>query len=261
MLLSSPTIILSAPTHASSRWWARSLEQRTVERRKRRNRRRSSAPCKMWIVARRPVEILPCGLNDIGSSWCYAAPQRSVALPLLPLLPPFRVQMPRGAIMPDRIPLYYTFGNHMHWVDMEWLWGYDALPGSARDMLRLCEEAGVKGNMNFDGIGYEKLAAEAPENLIALRQAVVAGTIEVVGASYGQPYGLFHGGETNVRQRVYGVRAVLRLPGVRARSFWGEGFGFFSPLTQLLRGVGYEDAALVLQWTWHTPHIPLVHVP
>ena len=34
------------------------------------------------------------------------------------------------------------------------------------------------------------------------------GQIEVVGASYGQPYGLFHGGESNVRQRVYGVRAV-----------------------------------------------------
>ncbi len=137
--------------------------------------------------------------------------------------------------MPDRIPLYYTFGNHMHWVDMEWLWGYDALPGSARDMLRLCEEAGVKGNMNFDGIGYEKLAAEAPETLIALREAVVAGTIEVVGASYGQPYGLFHGGESNVRQRVYGVRAVLRLLGVRPRSFWEEEFDFFPHARRGLR--------------------------
>lgn len=29
-----------------------------------------------------------------------------------------------------RIPLTYTFGNHMHRVDMEWLWGYHVLPGS-----------------------------------------------------------------------------------------------------------------------------------
>jgi len=163
--------------------------------------------------------------------------------------------------MPDRIPLYYTFGNHMHWVDMEWLWGYDALPGSARDMLRLCAEAGVKGNMNFDGVGYEKLAVEAPETLAALREAVAEGTIEVVGASYGQPYGLFHGGESNVRQRVYGVRAVLRLLGVRPRSFWEEEFDFFPQLPQLLRGVGYEYAALFFQWTWHTPYIPFEQVP
>ncbi|MER3485900.1 MAG: hypothetical protein C4345_07975, partial [Chloroflexota bacterium] len=84
--------------------------------------------------------------------------------------------------MPDRQPLYYTFGNHMHWVDMEWLWGYFVLPSSVRDMLTLCAEAGVKGNVNFDGVGYEKLAVEAPEALAALRAAVERGQIEVVGA-------------------------------------------------------------------------------
>jgi alpha-mannosidase len=160
-----------------------------------------------------------------------------------------------------RIPLCYTFGNHMHWVDMEWLWGYGALSGSARDMLFFCEAAGVKGNVNFDGVGYEKLAAEAPEALAALRQAVAAGQIEVVGASYGQPYGLFHGGESNVRQRVYGVRTVLRLFGVRPRSFWEEEFDFFPQLPQLLLGVGYEYAALFFQWTWHTPHLPVEQSP
>src|SRR5688572_1526090 len=107
-------------------------------------------------------------------------------------------------------PLYYTFGNHMHWVDMQWLWGYDTLPSSIRDMLTLCTSTGARGNVNFDGVGYEKLAAEAPEALAELRAAVVAGTIEVVGASYGQPYGLFHGGESNIRQRVFGARVVRR---------------------------------------------------
>lgn len=36
--------------------------------------------------------------------------------------------------MPTRQPLYSTFGNPMHWVDMEWLWGYSGLPVSVRDM-------------------------------------------------------------------------------------------------------------------------------
>lgn len=163
--------------------------------------------------------------------------------------------------MSDRTVLYYTFGNHMHWVDMEWLWGYHVMPGSVRDMLAFCDAVGAKGNVNFDGIGYEKLAAEAPEALEALRRAVKAGQVEVVGASYGQPYGLFHGGEANVRQRVYGVRTVTRLLGVRPKTFWEEEFDFFPQLPQLLRGAGFEYGSLFFQWTWHTPVVPEETLP
>lgn len=158
-------------------------------------------------------------------------------------------------------PLYYTFGNHMHWVDMEWLWGYHVLPGSVRDMLHYCRETGAKGNVNFDGIGYEKLAAESPEALAELREAVQAGTIEPVGCSYGQPYGLFHGGESNVRQRVYGARAVRRLLGVWPQTFWEEEFDFFPQLPQILKGCGFKYASLFFQWTWHTPEIPKEEAP
>lgn len=161
----------------------------------------------------------------------------------------------------ERQPLYYTFGNHMHWVDMQWLWGYDVLPNSVRDMLHFCNETGAKGNINFDVIGYEKMAAEAPDALQELRDAVHSGQIEVVGASYGQPYGLFHGSESNVRQRVYGVRGVMRLLGVRPKTFWEEEFDFCPQLPQILRGAGYEYASLFFQWTWHTPHIPYEDVP
>jgi len=157
--------------------------------------------------------------------------------------------------MPPK-PLYYTFGNHMHWVDMQWLWGYDVLPGSVRDMLHLCQETGARGNINFDGIGYEKMAAECPEALAQLRDAVQAGTIEPVGCSYGQPYGLFHGGESNIRQLTYGVRAVRRLLGVRPTSFWEEEFYFFPQLPQMLAQCGFTGACLFFQWTWHTPELP-----
>ncbi len=154
------------------------------------------------------------------------------------------------------LPLYYTFGNHMHWVDMQWLWGYDVLPGSVRDMIALCREAGVKGNVNFDAIGYEKMAAECPEALAELKAAVQEGLIEPVGCSYGQPYGLFHGGESNIRQLNYGVRATMRHLGVRPRTFWEEEFYFFPQLPQLLASAGYTGACLFFQWTWHTPELP-----
>lgn len=160
-----------------------------------------------------------------------------------------------------RLPLYYTFGNHMHWVDMQWLWGYHVLPGSVRDMLHFCAETGAKGNINFDGIGYEKMAVEAPEALADLRAAIGRGEIEVVGASYGQPYGLFHGGESNVRQRVYGIRTALRLLDTRPRTFWEEEFDFFPQLPQILTGAGFRYASLYFQWTWHTPEVPWESIP
>jgi len=161
-----------------------------------------------------------------------------------------------GVTAPSPKPLYYTFGNHMHWVDMEWLWGYFVLPSSVRDMLSFCERAGIKGNINFDAVGYEKMAVEAPDALAELRAAIAEGTVEVAGGSYGQPYGQFHGAESNVRQRVFGARSVRRLLGVWPRTFWEEEFDFFPQLPQILAGAGFEYASLFFQWTWHTPEIP-----
>lgn len=160
-----------------------------------------------------------------------------------------------------RLPLYYTFGNHMHWVDMEWLWGYFVMPASIRDMLHFCNTTGGKGNVNFDGIGYEKLAVEAPDALHELHQAIQQGQVEVVGCSYGQPYGLFHGSESNVRQRIYGVRTAVRLLNVRPRTFWEEEFDFFPQLPQILKSAGFEYASLFFQWTWHTPEVPHENLP
>jgi alpha-mannosidase len=163
--------------------------------------------------------------------------------------------------MAAKIPLYYTFGNHMHWADFDWLWGYDVLPVSTRDMLTFCRETGAKGCLNYDAIGYEKMAVESPDCLAELRDAIGRGQVEVVGASYGQPYGLFHGGESNVRQFSYGVRAVMRVLGVRPRAFWEEEFYFFPQLPQMLAGHGFDCASLFFQWTWHTPSIPQEDAP
>lgn len=158
-----------------------------------------------------------------------------------------------------RPPLYYTFGNHMHWVDMQWLWGYDVLPGSVEDMLRLIDATGARGNVNFDAVGYEKMAVESPEHLALLLAAVMDGRVEPVGCTYGQPYGLFHGLESNIRQFTYGVRATRRMLGIRPRAFWEEEFCFFPQLPQVLVQCGYTGACLFFQWTWHTPELPREH--
>lgn len=163
--------------------------------------------------------------------------------------------------MSERIPIYYTFGNHQHWVDFHWLWGYWVLGDATRDSMSFIEATGAKGCVNFDGVGYEKLAAETPEDLVEIREAVAKGLLEPVGGSYGQPYGLFQRGEANVRQLVYGVRAVRKHLGVRPKTFWEEEFYFFPQLPQMLRGVGMPYASLYFQWTWHTPEVPWEAAP
>jgi alpha-mannosidase len=157
--------------------------------------------------------------------------------------------------------VWYTFGNHFHWVDMQWLWGYDTLSRSVDDMLALIAATGARGNVNFDVVGYERMAAEQPVALAALRDAVHRGAVEPVGCTYGPPYALFHGAESALRQLVYGARGVSRLLGVRPRSFWEEEFFFFPQLPQMLVQCGFEYASLFFQWTWHTPHITLEQAP
>ena len=86
---------------------------------------------------------------------------------------------------------------------------------------------------------------------------IQAGNVEVAGGSYGQPYGLFHGAESNARQLIFGVRTIARLLGVRPRLFWEEEFYFFPQLPQLLCSAGYEYGSLFFKETWHTPSVPM----
>lgn len=153
-------------------------------------------------------------------------------------------------------PLYYTFSNHAHWVDHQWSWGAGALGDSVADMLTLIESTGAKGNLDCDAAGLEHLAADAPEQLARLRAAIAAGAVEIVGGSYGQPCGLFHGAESNLRQRILGVRTCLRLLGVRPRVFSTQEFDFFPQLPQVLALCGFEGASLIFPWLVGTPHVP-----
>lgn len=156
---------------------------------------------------------------------------------------------------------WYTFGNHFHWVGMQWLWGNGILARSVDDMLRFIQETGSPGNINFDSLGYEKLASEEPVAIEKLRAALKDGRLEVVGATFGQSYPLFHHGESAVRQLTYGLRSSVRVLDVRPRSFWEEEFYFFPQLPQMLTNTGYRYASLFFQWTWHTPELPKETAP
>ena len=153
-------------------------------------------------------------------------------------------------------PLHYTFGNHAHWCGHEWTRGEDQFAASVRDMLFLARELQLRGNFDCDAAGLERLAADRPEVLEDLRAAVQSGSIEIVGTTYGQPIGLFHGGESNVRQHVRGMRTVRRLLGLWPRARWSEELDFFPQLPQILAGVGVRCASLSYQWTRSSPELP-----
>ena len=75
---------------------------------------------------------------------------------------------------------------------------------------------------------------------LAFAMQLAAKKVELIGGTYGQPLGTMFSGESNIRQRIYGVRAVMRLLGYRPRTFWEEEFDFFPQLPQMLNGVEFE---------------------
>jgi alpha-mannosidase len=156
----------------------------------------------------------------------------------------------------SRRPLYYTFGVHTHWFGPPWAAGAGALVSSVESLLEWVSTTGLRGNLEIDALGLERLVGERPAVFAALVRAVASGQVELVGGTWGQPCGVLHGGESNVRQRVYGARAQRRLVGVWPRSFWTEELDFFPQLPQLLKSCGFTSAGLAPQWTRNTPELP-----
>ncbi len=157
--------------------------------------------------------------------------------------------------------VFYTFGNHMHWIDMEWMWGPGTLENSTKEMLDLVEKNNLNGAINFDAIGYEYLAWKYPETFKRLKKAIEDGKIEIAAGTYTQPYPLFIGEESNIQQIVVGIKTCERLFGVRPKLFWEEEFYFFPQLPQILLQSGYDVYSFFFQETWHTPYVPKFYEP
>jgi len=149
-----------------------------------------------------------------------------------------------------------TWGNHMHWIGCGWGPNGDDVLASSVDLTGRMLGFGAAGGVNFDLVGVERMATERPATLEKLKQLLQGDRLEVVGGTYGQPLGGFHGAESNVRQLQWGVRVCERTLGVRPKCFWEEEFYFFPQLPQLLKLMGYDSACLYFQRTWMDPSFP-----
>lgn len=139
---------------------------------------------------------------------------------------------------------------------MVWEWGEDTLEVSLRSLAKVLDATPLTAGLNLDGRGLEHLATQSPACLEWIRASLNAKQIEIWGGTYTQPYGHMLGHESNVRQRVSGVRCFERLLGERPSVFAEEEFDMFPQLPQLLVQLGYRAALLFPQHTWHTPTIP-----
>ncbi len=157
--------------------------------------------------------------------------------------------------------VWFSFGNHMHWNDMEWMWGPGTLANSLEDMFRFIDRTGSKGAINFDALGYRYLASNRPDLIQALRERIKKGEIEIASGSHSQPYGHLCGEEANFQQFLMGIGICKQTLGQSPSFWWEEEFMFFPQLPQILRSFGYTGACLFFQETWHTPVIPLESIP
>ncbi|MBX2997291.1 MAG: hypothetical protein KF893_02180 [Caldilineaceae bacterium] len=122
--------------------------------------------------------------------------------------------------------------------------------GSMRDILREMErKPGWKISLEIEPFSWEPLRRRDPDAYRRLQQALqdqsVRGQLEVVSGSYAQPYCWAIGGESNIRQLLYGLALNRQhFPGVVIDTYAVQEPCWTSALPQILKSLGYVRASL-----------------
>jgi hypothetical protein len=132
------------------------------------------------------------------------------------------------------------------------IWG-DTENGWMDEMVRWCTEeidflrwAGGRRLIEFYGSELEMLKKYYPEEMKNWSRAVADGLVEPTHGLFSASYLDLWSGECNVRQLLYGTRAVRDVLGSKVNAFVtpDDHFDYHPQLPQLLRGFGYEGAIL-----------------
>lgn len=158
-------------------------------------------------------------------------------------------------------PFLYTFASHAFAAGARVASTENVQAAAALLTLEWRAACGGCGALAWDAHALEQLALSAPTLFERLRAAVQAGEFELLGAAYAQPVGLLHGGESNLRQLLLGVRTLRRLFGRAPTCAWQHAFPFFPQAPQLLVAAGFESVALAPTWSARTPSLPLETAP
>jgi alpha-mannosidase len=143
--------------------------------------------------------------------------------------------------------------GHAH-LDLAWLWPVAETRRKGRrtfgTMLDLMERYPDFTFNQSSAQLYAWIEQDAPELFARVKERVAEGRWEPVGGSWVEPDCQVTGGESFVRQLLYGQRAFERWFGKRARVAWlPDVFGFSGGIPQLLRGAGIEGFFTIkLNW-------------
>ena len=151
----------------------------------------------------------------------------------------------------DKSTIYVTLANHWSYVGIGWQLGLESCALSIIDSLAMADyEPSVKTCLNLDARAYELLAEHYPEIMDKFRRYLLAGKMEIIGGTYGQPMGSMVSGESCLRQMVVGQQAVLRVFGIYVDTFLEEEEFSHPQVPQLVKLAGYRFASQAQCDTW-----------
>ena len=151
----------------------------------------------------------------------------------------------------DKSTIYVTLANHWSYVGIGWQLGLESCALSVIDSLAMADyEPSVKTCLNLDARAYELLAEHYPEIMDKFRRYLLAGKLEIIGGTYGQPMGSMVSGESCLRQMVIGQQAVRRVLGIYVDTFLEEEEFSHPQIPQLVKLAGYRFASQAQCDTW-----------
>ncbi|MDY3919089.1 MAG: glycoside hydrolase family 38 C-terminal domain-containing protein [Candidatus Limivivens sp.] len=139
------------------------------------------------------------------------------------------------------VPKMYAVGN-AH-IDLAWLWPLEETRRkTARTFaaqLRLMEEYPEYRYIQSQPAAYEMCREQYPELFERIREAVKKGQWIAEGAMWAEPDTNLTGGESLIRQILYGKKYYREVFGVESELLWlPDSFGYSAALPQILKGCG-----------------------
>ena len=154
-----------------------------------------------------------------------------------------------------------TLCNHWSYTGIGWQLGIESDVLSATDAMGMADRPpGVKTCLELDARAYELMAERFPEVAERLKQYLAAGKVELIGGAYAQPMGTTIGGESNIRQVVYGRETIRQALDYEVATFLEEEEFTHPQLPQILVGAGYKYASLAQCDTWGRAGIPVIEL-
>lgn len=147
--------------------------------------------------------------------------------------------------------------NHWSYTGIGWQLGLESCVQSVEDSLNLSDRPPhIKVCLNLDAQAYRLIRIHFPETADRLQQYLKQGKVELVGGTFGQPMGSMVGNESNIRQILYGRKAIQQALDYEIHSFLEEEEFTFPQLPQLLQQTGYQYASLAQCDTWGNTGVP-----